>query len=318
MFYDAVSAITNGDLAALAKLLEQDPSLISSRSTEEHKATLLHYVAANGVEDHLQKSPHNAGEITKLLVSAGAEVDATCNAYGGGDIQTPLNLTVSSYPPAVAGVQRDIVHELLSGGAAIEGLDSGGSPLKTAVAFGYRDAASALVERGALIDCVQVAAAAASLEGLSRFFDGEGALKPGAGCHGGPAIASVEDSAAALDQAFWYACLHRKLESADFLLGKGANIAVRIQQGFTALHGAAVRGEGEMITFLLNRGAPLETTNDYGGTVLDTLCWSAVNMPRSNINYPDIVQTLLEAGADRSAVSPFPSGNNEIDALLRQ
>lgn len=318
MFYDAVDAIINGDLETLGSLLEKDPQLIKARSTKEHQATLLHYVSANGVEDHLQKCPPNAGMVTKHLIDAGADVDAVCNVYGGGDTQTPLNLTASSYHPAAAGVQKDIIQELLKGGAAIEGLGGNGSPLKTAIAFGYGDAVSALVDHGATIDCIQVASAAAGVAEISRYFDGSGELKVGAGRHDGPAIRSLEDSQAALDEAFWYACLHNKLENADFLLGKGADIAAKVQEGFTALHSATTRGSHETIAFLLDRDAPLEIVNDYGGTVLDTLCWAAVNMPKPHVDYPALVQTLLKAGAKKDAVSPFPSGNTEIDALLRQ
>ena len=41
-----------------------------------HRATLLHYVGANGVEDYRQRSPQNAVAVAEALLAAGAEVDA--------------------------------------------------------------------------------------------------------------------------------------------------------------------------------------------------------------------------------------------------
>ena len=45
-FETAADAICNGDVKTLKRLLAEEPQLIHSRSTREHKATLLHYVSA--------------------------------------------------------------------------------------------------------------------------------------------------------------------------------------------------------------------------------------------------------------------------------
>src|SRR5271170_7975174 len=58
-FEAAVDAIVGGDVPALERLLRQRPELIRARSTREHRAALLHYVAANGVEGYRQKTPKN-------------------------------------------------------------------------------------------------------------------------------------------------------------------------------------------------------------------------------------------------------------------
>ncbi len=79
----AADAIVVGDVPALRRLLREHPELVHARSTREHEAPLIHYVAANGVEDFRQKTPENIIEITKVLLRAGAEVDATTQAYGG-------------------------------------------------------------------------------------------------------------------------------------------------------------------------------------------------------------------------------------------
>ncbi len=82
-FESAVDAIVAGDIAALEKQLRQNPELVATRSTRDHRSTLLHYVSANGVEDFRQKTPTNIVEITKMLLDAGADVNAESDAYGG-------------------------------------------------------------------------------------------------------------------------------------------------------------------------------------------------------------------------------------------
>ena len=163
-FESAVEAVIAGDLVTLRDLLAANPGLVFARSPR-HGATLLHYLSANGVEDHRQRSPGNAVEIARLLLEAGAEVDALADFYGG---QCPtLTLLVSSTPPAKAGVQIPLTELLLDFGAAIEGTGEGPwkSPLMTALAFGFLDTARVLVRRGAQ---VRTLAAAAGLGDLHR------------------------------------------------------------------------------------------------------------------------------------------------------
>src|SRR3982751_797969 len=59
VFEAAVDAIVGGDATRLARLLHEHPALVRARSTRAHRATLLHYVSANGVEDFRQKMPPN-------------------------------------------------------------------------------------------------------------------------------------------------------------------------------------------------------------------------------------------------------------------
>ena len=158
-FEAAVDAVVTGDTATLDSLIRQQPDLVRERSARKHRATLLHYVAANGVEDFRQKTPPNAVAVAKLLLEAGADVDAVANTYGGGKAQTTMNLLVSSTHPADAGLQAALVETLLDFGAAIDGLEDDSSPLMTALAFGYGEAAEVLARRGARIDNIIVAAA---------------------------------------------------------------------------------------------------------------------------------------------------------------
>jgi hypothetical protein len=59
----------------------------------------------------------------------------------------------------------------------------------------------------------------------------------------------------------------------------------------------------------------METRSMYGGNVLDTAVWSAINEPRPN--QITIIEELLKAGA-RLETEEYPTGNQTIDAILRQ
>jgi len=133
-------------------------------------------VAANGVEGHRQKTPKNSVEIARTLLDAGAEVDALAGMYGGQ--YTTMSMLVSSCHPARAGLQAALAELLLDFGAAIEGLGSEQwrSPLMTALAFGYRDTAEALVRRGARVPTVAAAAGLGRLADATRLLPKADAL----------------------------------------------------------------------------------------------------------------------------------------------
>src|SRR4249919_3883723 len=117
-FEAAADAITNGDIAALKVLLRDHPELARERSTRGHRSTLLHYVSANGVEDFRQKTPPNIVEITRILLDAGADVNAESEAYAGGS--TTLGLVATSIHPEEAGVQIPLLELLLERGSRMD------------------------------------------------------------------------------------------------------------------------------------------------------------------------------------------------------
>src|SRR5687768_7692092 len=79
-FEAAADAVVNGDLATLESLVRGNPDLVRARSFRVHGATLLHYVAANGVEDFRRKTPPNAVAIAGFVREWGVE--------GGGEVET--------------------------------------------------------------------------------------------------------------------------------------------------------------------------------------------------------------------------------------
>jgi hypothetical protein len=174
-FESAVEAVVNGDLATLNDALRRDGALVRARSSRVccfdppvHRATLLHYVAANGVEAYRQKTPPNAVEIGRTLLEAGAEPDALADMYGADC--TTMSMLVSSSHPAEAGLQVPLVELLLDFGAAIEGRGTRkwGAPLFTALTFGMTGAAEVLAKRGASVD-LPTAAGLGRVEDAARF-----------------------------------------------------------------------------------------------------------------------------------------------------
>ena len=235
-FEAAADAIQWGDIAALRGLLHAHPALIAMRSPFPHHCTLLQHVAANGIEVERQlQSPPNAAEVMRLLLDRGAEPDAACDLYGGGPGMTTMCLLVSSCVPAVAGVQAALVEVLCAGGAAANGPEDDGKPLKTAVDFGYTPAAEALVRCGARVDNLALCAALGDLSGVrSRFgADGAGALIDSAG----EAAAMGVPQEHVLEEALGGAALHGRREVVEFLLGKDPDLSYA-DPGF----GATARG----------------------------------------------------------------------------
>ena len=115
-FESAVDAIVSGDVDKLNALLQQSPNLVRETSPYAHKATLLHYVAANGVEMWRQRAPANAVAITQALIAAGAAVDAKMNVYGGQ--YDTMALLMTSAHPANAGLTEAIAAVLRDAGSS--------------------------------------------------------------------------------------------------------------------------------------------------------------------------------------------------------
>jgi ankyrin repeat protein len=246
-FESAVEAVVGGDIVGLERLLAADPSLVRARSTRRccfdppvHRATLLHYVGANGLEGHRQRTPPNAVAVARALLEAGAEPDALAGFYGC-ECAT-LSLLVSSTPPHEAGLQVELAELLLDHGAALEGRgESWGTPLLTALVFGFPATAEALARRGAR---VSLAAAA----GLGRL-DEATRLLPAAD-------ARERHLALALAAQLGHAPLVRLLleagEDPDRYNPKGAHAHA------TPLHHAALYGHTEVVELLVERGARLD------------------------------------------------------------
>ena len=115
-FERCVDDILAGDVEAVAASLRAYPDLTTMRSHWGHRAMLLHYLAANGVEIYRQRVPANAPDLARLLLDNGADVSAKANMYGGG--RATLGMLLSSSHPAHAGVTPELADVLRQAGAA--------------------------------------------------------------------------------------------------------------------------------------------------------------------------------------------------------
>lgn len=278
-FERAADAIVDGDVEALESLLRHDPDLVRARSSREHRATLLHYVSANGVENYRQRTPANIVVIAQRLLDAEAEVDAEADMYGGG--ATTLGLVVTSAHPRHAGVQNQLADLLLARGAKL-----GSRIVRDCLNNGCPEAAAHLAQRGAEVGFVEAA-------GIGRTDLVRKAIEqPG----GVPEAVQGE----AMEMAGWY----RRREVIGLMLELGVDPAIRSGPGgCTALHVAASYGDLDLVEMLLARGAPVTVPDASGDEPVQWALhtWLVDNLEPVGAAFPEVVLALVTAGA---AVKP--------------
>jgi ankyrin repeat protein len=284
-FESAVNAVISGDLATLDRLLRANAALIRARSTRKHRATLLHYVGANGVEGFRQKTPRNAVKVAEMLLKAGAEVDAVAEMYGGS---TTLGLVATSIHPWLAGVQDALMEILLDHGAAIDqpgAAGNGHSAVNGCLANGRPEAAEFLAARGAPLD-LEGASGVGRLDLVMSFFNEDGSLKANA-------------TTVQMKSGFNWACEYGRTGVVDFLLQKGIEVGER-HHGETGLHWAAFGGHLDIVKLLLERKAPVDIKDErFGGTPLGWALYGWGNSPHgvARGRYDEGVVLLVAAGA---------------------
>ena len=298
-FEAAATAIFSGDTSGLHSFLRLYPSLIRHRSMRRHHGTLLHYIAANGVEfrDHY---PDNALELLEVLLTAGADVNAQAGMYGGGD--TTLGLVATSIHPAKAGVMRALIDRLLAAGAVIDAPDPTGKrqlAVNACLANGRPEGASYLAQLGANLD-LEGAAGVGRLEAVKEFFDATGKLKD-------------TEMRGQLGAALNWASEYGQTAVVEYLIDRGADPGEPVN-GMNALHMAILGGHLDTIRLLMARGAPLEVRNSYGGTPLLMALWAVKKRdrvhiwPQKKVDNLALIETLIAAGA--------PAGHDFLGALI--
>jgi len=255
-FHSAIEAMRAADVEKLRALLVADPSLATARSSRSHP-TLLQALVLDGKD-----KPKNI-EMVQVLIDAGA------------DLNEPLVAAASIDNRAAAEL-------LLDRGAAIDGA-GGWSPLEEALYWNSRNTLALLLERGARVQNLRIAAGLGRTDLIESYFDADGSLKSEAGridwpfgnldriacSNQDPTVKQSltdrikewsQDRQGIINNAFVYACMHGHIDAAKLLLDKGAEINV-IPGGFdyagTGLHYAALNGHRAMVEFLLAHGADL-------------------------------------------------------------
>jgi uncharacterized protein len=224
-------AIHEGDLAALARLLDSNRELATAtivRPCKDGSRPDFAYPVLGAATDWPGHFP-NVGMTIRLLIDAGANVNARCS---GGHSETALHGAASSD-------DLEALDALLDAGADIEadgGVIGGGTPLADAVAFGQWNAARRLLERGAETNLWQ----AAALGCLDRV------------------EAKIANEAPSTDQvtaAFWLACHGGQRSTAEYLLSHGADINWVGYDGLTPIDAALRSGHEDLAEWLRRRGA---------------------------------------------------------------
>lgn len=221
----ATTAVQEGDLAALDRLLADHPQLATARiGDNDCSRTLLH--AATDWPGNYPNGP----AVVARLVQAGADVNAR---FHGDHTETPLHWAASSNDVAVLDALLDAGADIEAPGAVL----GGGSPLADACGFGNWDAARHLVARGARTR-LKDAAALGLLDRVRAAF--------------AEAVAPERDE---ITQALWSACHGGQQAAAEYLLDRGADINWVGWDDLTPLDVATNSGADELIDWLRSRGA---------------------------------------------------------------
>ena len=227
-----IDAIQRGDVNTLKRFLKKNPGLAVARvpppsTCDKHfgnRRSLLHIAT-----DWPGTFP-NGAETVRTLISAGADVNVRFKEPDG---ETPLHWAASCD-------DIEVLDALLDHGADIEATGAvigGGTALADAVAFGQWRAARRLIERGAIPNLWQ-AAALGLIDAVERL-----------------SAAGAASDPAEITKAFWCACHGGQRETAEYLLGRGADINWIGFDHLTAVD-AALRSEAvEVAAWLRTRGA---------------------------------------------------------------
>jgi ankyrin repeat protein len=217
-----VAAIHRGDLEASARI--GDPC---DCRPDAMSRTLLH--VATDWPGHF---PNVAATIA-ALVEAGADPNAR---FTGPHAETPLHWAASSDDVAALDALLDAGAEIEASGAVI----GGGTPLSDAVAFAQWKTARRLVEHGARTLLWEAAALGMSDRVEAHFIDSS---------------ISSPSSGAEITQAFWCACHGGQRRTAEYLLGRGADVNWIGYDEFTPLDAARRCNAVALVEWLRRQGA---------------------------------------------------------------
>ena len=261
-FGAALAALDAGDVDRLRSLIAADPSLLQARTNLDPPygyftgATLLHHVAGNPGRDN--PLPPNIVDVARVLLDAGADVQARTLGPNGGDT---MGLLVTGKQASDMGVTGALMDLLLANGAKLDLARD--DALDGSLANHSPAAAEKMIELGAKAD-VLAAAALGRMDWLRGFFDGDGRLRPLPRRRG-----KEMPERDAIGLALLYAYVRGQREAVEFLLEKDGNWDVIGVQNGAALHRAAWSGDLAMVERLVAKGADISNrANPFNSTPL--------------------------------------------------
>lgn len=241
-FLDAVQAALQGSLSDLTHLLEADASLAQA-TVSSTGATALHYAAARGQT-----------EMVRLLLSNGAPISPKTTSGA-----TPLKMACASamLEAACLLIEHDAEHEPSCGAQA----------LHAAVASSQRDSVASLLQAGALTSIADGDDGRTVLHQAA--INGDVEITSLLLQHGASHAVRYKDSG---EHPLHVAAIKSHASVARVLLAAGADIEATSASGQTALHAAAIHGDGDgVIELLVERGAQLDLPWRLGATALHEL-----------------------------------------------
>ncbi len=195
---EVIRAIKAGDVEALQSLLAAHPGLAAAHIGDSRgSGALLHVVT-----DWPGFFP-NGPAVAKMLITAGADLNARTEGAKHEEGETPLQYAASNDDVEVA-------EALVLGGADIEargGSIAGGTALENAVGYGCWRVGRLLLNHGAKVEKPWQAAALGMTSLLEKFFP-EGSTP----------------SSKEMNHAFWQACRGGYRRTAEYLFARGADL----------------------------------------------------------------------------------------------
>ncbi len=227
------------------------------------------------MEDVRQRTPSNITAIAECLLDAGADVNATCDAYGGG--ADTLGLVVTSAHPRLAGVQLALADMLLARGAWLRP-----ALVRDSLANGCPEAATHIgrlcLQRGLRLGLQELAGMGESQRVADLL---AGAIPPATEC------------GEAMTMAAWY----DQRPAIMTMLDSGVAVDAVNSDGATALHIAAYSGYLDLVVALCARGADVHRRDTRYDTTARTWAQHAwqVDGKGPEATYRTIIDHLQQA-----------------------
>jgi ankyrin repeat protein/beta-lactamase regulating signal transducer with metallopeptidase domain len=252
-------AVENGH-KELVDLLAAKGADVKTRAADG--TNLLHQAVKSGQLDMVEWS-----------LNQGIDINSTRS-----DGRTALHLALAAPLNANSININGIVEALIARGADVKARDvRGDTPAQIAVGHNRKDAVRLLLDKGAEVSSIQIAAYLGDLDAVKGFLE-----------RGGTVNAQDGDLLSPLGAA----ALGGQKDVAAFLISQGASVNAEQQSGMTALHYAAWGGSKEVAELLIANGAKVDAKMQGGGTPLSLAAsWGA----------KDVVLLLIDHGADVNA-----------------
>ncbi|KAL2555794.1 Ankyrin repeat domain-containing protein 50 [Forsythia ovata] len=290
-------AVSVGDVEAARKLIKRQRSVVAELPPPE--AESLYRVATQ--PDDTNTSSGNSDDMVGLLLEAGLKVNENAGSKGWSELHV-----------AVAFDQTDEIQRLVTEKerGSLDCRDKEGrTPLHLAASKGQLESAKVLVSAGAQVDFQskdgRTALHRAAANGDRRMvemllelgadptisdYDLGRSANDVAGDKGHKEVVKILDRGASVLNA----ARRGEVEVLESLLEKGASLSFSDQYGLTPLHTAAIKGHKDAVMVLVEFGADLESRDAEGHTPLH------LAVEGGSV---ETVQVLINRGANVNAKS---------------